>query len=402
MSVLIKDGRVLTLAEGARPRRGGALGVLAAIDGCDVRIEGDRIVEVGCGLGADGVDRVVEAHGRVVMPAFVDAHTHACWAGDRLDEWELKQKGASYLELLEAGGGIMSTVRCVREASEAALGAHLLERLDHMLAEGTCTVEIKSGYGLSTDDELKMLRAIAIAARAWAGTVSMTACIGHAVDGAHKAFVERTIHETLDAVHDAFPEATIDAYCEQGAWGLDDCIRLFERAKELGHCCRVHADQFNALGMTPAAIKLGLRSVDHLEATHSTDLRALAESSTFGVMLPCSGFQVDGRYADGRGFVDVGGALVMATNCNPGSAPCSSMPMAIALAVRELGLTTAEAIGACTANAASLLGMGDRGTIEEGARADVIVLRHRDERMLGYEFGGRAVDVVVCGGVVRD
>lgn len=366
-------------------------------------IEGDRIVGVGpSGSVGDG-DEVIEARGRVLMPAFVDAHTHACWAGDRLDEWELKQQGASYLELLEAGGGIMSTVRAVRAASEEELAEGLLGRLNHMLHEGTCTAEVKSGYGLSTEHELKMLRAIERAAEAWAGTVVATACIGHAIDGAHEAFVERTISETLDAVHEAYPNIAIDAYCEHGAWGLDDCIRLFERAIDLGHPCRVHADQFNAMGMTSASVRLGMRSVDHLEATHDTDLRALAESSTFGVMLPCSGFQVDGRYGDGRALLDAGGALVIATNCNPGSAPCSSMPMAIALAVRHLGITCAEAITCCTANGASLLAMDDRGTIETGSRADLILLRHDDERLLGYEFGGDPVEVVICGGrVIRE
>lgn len=402
MRVLIRDARVLTLAGGERPRRA-HVGALGALDRHDVLVDGDRILGVGpSGSVGDG-DRVIEARGRVLMPAFVDAHTHACWAGDRLDEWELKQRGASYLELLEAGGGIMSTVRAVREASEDELAVRLAARLNHMLVEGTCTVEVKSGYGLSTEHELKMLRAIERAAATWPGTVIATACIGHAIDGAHGAFVERTITETLDAVHEAHRRVAIDAYCEQGAWGLDDCIRLFERAIDLGHACRVHADQFNAMGMTPAAVRLGMRSVDHLEATPGAELRELAESSTYGVMLPCSGFQVDGRYANGRAFLDSDGALVIATNCNPGSAPSSSMPMAIALAVRHLGITCAEAIGACTANGASLLGLEDRGTIEAGQRADLVLLRHQDERQLGYEFGGDPVDAVICGGrVVRD
>lgn len=400
--ILIRNARVLTLAEGARPRRERELADLGAIDACDVLIENARVAGVAPGLDAPADARVIDAGGRVLMPAFVDCHTHACWAGDRLDEWEMKQRGATYLEILESGGGIMSTVRAVRAASREQLTASLLARLGAMLTEGTTAAEVKSGYGLTTDDELKMLGAIADAAARWPGRVRMTACIGHAKDPDDDpaAFVDRTIRETLPAVHDAYPDCTIDAYCEQGAWSLDETVRLFEAAADLGHPLRVHADQFNELGMLDAAIGLGAVSVDHLEATSPDALARLAESETMGVMLPCSGFHVDGRYADGRRFVDAGGALAIATNCNPGSAPCHSTPMAIALAVRHLGLTAAESIAASTVNAAALLGFHDTGAIEPGRRADLILLHHTDERQLGYEFGGRHADMVICEGRV--
>lgn len=416
MPLLIRNARALTLAgpagrngmeEGRGNGRAGAeLATLRPVLHADVVIDEGVITHVGSVGSAraeagEGVE-IVDAGGRVLMPAFIDCHTHACWAGERLDEWEMKRNGATYLEILAAGGGIMSTVRAVRQASEESLAARLLERLNWMLAEGTTTVEVKSGYGLSTDDELKMLRAITRAGAQWAGTVVPTACLGHAIDSevGHDDFVEQTIAETLPAVHEAFPGITIDAYCETGAWSLGDCIRLFDAARELDHPVRVHADQFNSLGMIPAAIHLGARSVDHLEATRPQELTALAESRTFGVMLPCSGFHVDGRYADGRGFVDAGGRLCIATNCNPGSAPCVSMPMAIALAERHLGLTTAEAIAASTVNAAALLGLDDRGTIEEGQRADLLLLRHADERQLGHTFGGNPAQAVFCKGTL--
>jgi len=343
------------------------------------------------------VEGAVDARGRVLMPAFVDCHTHACWAGERLDEFDMKLKGASYLDILKAGGGIMSTVRAVREASEADLRRALIDRLWNVLDEGTLTIEIKSGYGLTTTDELKMLRAIAAAADAMAErgmTVVPTALIAHALDPEQPDFIDTTINETLDAVHAEFPGVAIDAYCEEGAWSFEDCRRLFERAIELGHPCRVHADQFNSLGITKWAVENGFTSVDHLEAATPEDLEFLAKSNTFGVMLPCSGFQVDDRYANGRAFVDAGGLPVIATNCNPGSAPTSSMPFAIALATRKLGLTVNEALAACTVNAAKLLGLDDRGVIAVGKRADMILLRHTDERMLAYEFGGNPVDEV--------
>lgn len=396
--IAITNARILTLAEGDLPRRGGQMSLLSVIENGSVLIAGGKIEDVGASIDIPAGTETIDAGGRVVMPAFVDCHTHACWAGERLDEWELKQRGATYLEILESGGGIMSTVRAVRSASVDQLAGSLLGRLNWMLAEGTTACEVKSGYGLTTKDELKMLDAITRAASQWPGHVSPTACIGHAIDKDIPHFVETTISETLPAVHERFPGVTIDAYCERGAWSLDETVRLFQAAKELGHPLRIHADQFNALGMVEAAIGLGALSVDHLEATGPESLSTLARSRTMGVMLPCSGFHVDGRYGDGRAFIDAGGALAIATNVNPGSAPCLSMPMAIALAVRNLNITGAEAITASTANSARLLGFGDRGALAPGKRADLIMLRHDDERQLGYTFGGCPVATVVCNG----
>ena len=405
--LLIRGARVLTLT-GDGARRGAGMADLGVLPCADVLVRGGEIAEINASEHAgactqkDRATPVIEANGRVLMPAFIDAHTHACWAGERLDEWEMKLKGASYLDLLKSGGGIMSTVRSVRGASEDELFYGLMNRLAWMLRGGTTAVEVKSGYGLSTPDELKMLRAIARARDAWEGAISPTACIGHAIDKEQDNFVERTISETLPAIHQEFPGVTIDGYCEDGAWSLDETVRLFDAAKELGHPLRIHADQFNSLGMVREAVRLGALSVDHLEASTREDLEHLAQSETFGVMLPCSGFHTDGRYGDGRRFLDAGGKLVVATNVNPGSAPCSSMPMAVALAVRSLGITAAEAITACTANAAALLGLTDRGSIAVGKRADLVLLRWRDERELGHTFGGDPVDAVICGGrVVR-
>ncbi len=397
--LLFHGARVLTLGAGPDPRRGGAARELGVIERGDVLAREGVVEAVGEGLDARGA-RIIEASGRVLMPAFIDAHTHACWAGTRLDEWEAKLRGASYLDQLRAGGGIMSTVRAVRAASENELTEGLVARLARFESEGTAAVEIKSGYGLDTETELKMLRAIRSAGRSWGGHVTPTACIGHAIDPGQDRFIERVINETLPAVHDAFPGVAIDAYCEAGAWSRDDAIRLFERAEALGHSIRVHADQFNDLGMLDAAVELGALSVDHLEATPPDALDRLAASETFGVMLPCSGFHLDDRYADGRRFLDAGGALVIATNCNPGSAPCLSMPMAIALACRKCGLTPAEAIACCTANAAALLGLTGRGRIERGARADLLMLGMTDERELAHTFGGNPCDLVLVGGAV--
>ena len=398
MSVLIRNARVLTMGEGPGPRRGPALADLGAIDAADVLIKDGRIARVGAGVTPPPSAEVIDAAGRVLMPAFVDAHTHACWAGERYAEWAHKLAGATYLEILERGGGIMSTVRSVRTATLEYLTDLLVARLNLMLETGTTAVEVKFGYGLDTKTELKMLRAIAAADQRWPGRVRPTACIGHALDPDHADPVARTVDETLPAVSAEFPGITIDAYCETGAWSLDDCLRLFDAAAHRGHPIRVHADQFNDLGMIPAAVTRGFRSVDHLEATSPEHLRQLAESDAFGVVLPCSGFHLDQRYADARAFVDAGGALALATNLNPGSAPAYDLPTAIAMGVRFCGLTPAEAIAACTVNAADLLGYDDLGRIAPGTSADLILLRHTDEIALAHDLGGRHADLVLCNG----
>jgi imidazolonepropionase len=417
-TILIRGARVVSAGKPGT-RRGRSLATLDVLPIADVAIEDDLIQDVAprdvsveqrplrplrVGFGAP---TVIEAHGRVLMPAFVDCHTHALWAGSRIDEWQMKLRGAAYLDILKAGGGIMSTVRQTRAKPREWLAATLEQRIAQwFLRQGTATVEVKSGYGLSTEHELAMLRAIRDVAATFTptgrATILPTALIAHALDPDVPAadFIRRTIDETLPAVHAEFPAIPIDAYCEHGAWPLDAALELFERAASLGHPLRVHADQFNSLGMLREAIRLGARSIDHLEASTDADLDTLAASRTFGVILPVCGMHVDGRYARARRFVDAGGALALATNCNPGSAPSASMPLAIALAVRHCGLTPTEAINACTVNAAALLGLHDRGFIAPGARADLILLRHSDERALAHELGGNPVDCVIAGGNV--
>ncbi|MEM7052969.1 MAG: imidazolonepropionase [Pseudomonadota bacterium] len=366
----------------------------------DVLIEHGRIQAIAHALEMESAAQSVAANGRVLLPGFVDCHTHACLAGSRLDEWQQKLAGVDYLELLQAGGGIMSTVRATRAASEDELVELLLHRLLRMLKLGSTTIEVKSGYGLDTENELKMLRAIHRAAQQFPASVVATACIGHAIDPdvEHNRFIKQTISETLPAVTAEFPGIALDAYCEQGAWSLDECLRLCEAGQEANHPIRVHADQFNALGMIEAAVERGFVSVDHLEASSTHGLEALAASATFGVMLPASGFHLDGRYGDGRAFVDAGGRLALATNYNPGSAPCYSMPFVIQLAVRTLGLSIDEALQASTQAGADLLGLSDRGRIEVGQRADLLLLDETDVRNLAFEFGSAPIHSVICHG----
>lgn len=402
---LITNAKALTLLMGKRPRRGDDLGELSILPRADVLIENGKITSVMPGPSAlrdmqkSGV-RTIDANGDVLMPGFIDCHTHACWAGSRIDEWEMKLAGASYLDILKRGGGIMSTVADVRKATQAELTDLLVERLAKMLENGTTTVEVKSGYGLSTHDELKMLRAIHDAAPKFPGSIIATALLGHAIDPAEsrEAFVRQMIDETLPAITQEFPRIAIDAYCETAAWSPGECMELFEKAYASDHPIRVHADQFNSLGMTSSAALHGYVSVDHLEASTPAELDVLGRSGTAGVILPACGYHLDNRYASGRALASKGGIVAIASNCNPGSAPCYSMQNVMQLAVRNCGLSIAEAITASTVNAAHVLGLLDRGTLAPGQRADLVLLRTTDERDLAYEFGTNLVRMVMCGG----
>jgi imidazolonepropionase len=288
-------------------------------------------------------------------------------------------------------------MRAVRGETRKQLAAGLKPRLDAVLSEGTTTIEVKSGYGLATGEELKMLHAIVRASNDWPGTVVPTALLGASFEGGLDDYARMVVKEMLPEVAKEFPDIAVDAVCDRDAWSVDACVRLFEKARK-HHAIRVHADRFNSLGMVPEAIRLGARSIDQLEASSKADLLQLAQSPACGVILPCSGFESNQRYARAGFLADSGGAVALATGCGPESAPALSMPFAIALAVRFCGLTPAEAIVACTVNAATVLNLRDRGAIETGQRADLIILRHHDERLLAWELGGNPVDMVICGG----
>jgi len=323
--------------------------------------------------------RRIDLGGRVVLPSFVDCHTHACFAGERYDEFAMRVAGRTYLDILAAGGGIMSTVRATRAAGEAALQASLRHRVEQMRRLGTGAIR-------------------AVAADSPAPIVP-TFLGAHAIDPALTDGVDRIIEETLPLVAAEFPGIACDAYCEQGAWSVAQCERLFVRARSLGLPIRVHLDQFNALGMLPRAIELGARSVDHLEASRREDLDRLAASDVIAVLLPACGFWLDDRYADARRLIDGGGAVAVASNLNPGSAPSPSVAFAASLACRRLRMSVAEAINAVTVNAACVLGLERQcGRLEAGLRADLQVLDSNDERAIGGEFAGPGPAAVSYGG----
>jgi imidazolonepropionase len=408
-SFIIVNARILTLAGESTPRKKEAMNDLGVIEEGFLSVKDGIIEHVANGTPDEDFINdhadipVVDANGRVVMPAFVDCHTHSCWAGSRLNEFEMGLKGVSYLEILKQGGGIMSTVRAVREASQDDLSMDVLGRLGLMASQGTTTVEIKSGYGLTTQDELKMLRAIHDAAQDVPQIIVGTFLGAHAIDPEQENFTDIVIHETLPAVVQEFPNITCDAYCEQGAWSVNDTMRLFEKAIELGCPIRAHVDQFNALGMLTKAVELGAASVDHLEHSTDKELLVLAQSDTIAVLLPASGFCLNYEYARGRAIIDFGAPVAIATNYNPGSAPSPSMPFAISLACRRLGLTPAEAITAATHNAACVLNLQNRvGRLEVGMQADMQLLDCDDERDLAWHIAaGGPLLVAIKGEIVH-
>ncbi len=395
------------------------MGDVGIIEGGAVAAAGGRIVAVG--TTADLAERyearqVIDAGGRVVCPGFVDPHTHVVYAGERLDEFELRIRGASYMEIMAAGGGIVSTVNKTRGANLSQLVEETRPRLAAMLAQGTTTIEIKTGYGLDVESELKMLAAIEQLAGESPATIVPTFLGAHAVPTEYKGrtdtYVELVVEEMLPQVA-AWYESSVfaqqdmplfnDVFCEVNAFDLAQSRRVLEAGMALGLRPKIHAGEFTALGGVNLAVELGAVSADHLDVMTGEEVRRLAGSGTVGVLLPAVNFNLGSKeFADGRGLVDAGAAVALSTDINPGSAPCPSMPLVMAIATRYQGLLPAEALLASTINAAHAIGLGDVvGSLEVGKLADMLVLDTADYRELAYTFGQNLVKLVVKKGTVK-
>ena len=396
--LLVRDlAQAVTAASPDAPLRGADLGRVDVVEDAYVLCEGGRIVEVGrmAELGSLGGDvEEIDGRGLCALPGLVDCHTHACFAGDRAAEFELRARGAGYEELHAAGGGILSTVEATRAAGEDRLREAVRRHREWMLHAGTTTFEAKSGYGLDRETELASLRAIKDEGGfpTWLGA--------HAVppeyDGAD---------EYLDfALAEVLPEAAglaeaADVFLERGAFDRDQARRYLEACRSAGLALRLHGDQFSEQGAIPLAVDLGARSIDHLEATGHDGVRALAESDVVGVLLPVAALVLGRPMPPARALVEAGAAVALATDFNPGSAFCESLPIVSSLACTQLGLSPGEALGAMTVNAAHVLGRANRiGRLAPGYDADLVLLAATDWRHLAYHLGGEVVGAVVRSG----
>jgi len=407
--LLTNIGQLLTLSGG--PQRGHALGNLGIIPGGALLVEGEQIAAVGAErdlLDAYPHAERVDMGGRAVLPGFVDPHTHLVWSGDRAAEFEMRLAGATYLEILAAGGGILSTVRATRGASLTGLLDETRPRAQGMLRHGTTTAEAKTGYGLETAAELRQLEAL-LALDAEGGLEIVPTYLGaHAIAPEYKdapdAYTEIVCREQLPALAawwrthaPARPLPFVDVFCETGAFTLQQSRRILEAARALGFPLKIHADEFDNLGGASLAAELGAASADHLVKTSPEDIRALARGDTVAVSLPCTPFGLaDPHYTPARAILDAGGLLSIASDLNPGTGWCESMQFVIALACRYLKLTPAQAVAAATINAAAAIQRADRiGSLEPGKQADLIALTVSDYRHLGYRFGTNQVQRVM-------
>lgn len=411
--LLHSAGQLCTIDGGDGPQRGTRLGALGMIENGAVAVTGGRILEVGPSNELRQryqPSLAIDAQGRCVIPGFVDPHTHIPWSGDRAAEFEQRLSGASYMEIMASGGGIMSTVRQTRQAPLEALVADNLPRLARMLAYGTTTAEAKTGYGLEKEAELKQLEAIQLLNERQPVELTATFLAAHAVPAEYRDrtddYVDLVVRELLPAAADWMRRNGIklycDVFCEQGVFDLEQTRRILMTARSLGFGLKVHADEFVGLGGTGLAVGLGAVSADHLVHTPPADIDALGQGETVAVGLPGTPFGLaEQAYTPAKEILAANGILALATDCNPGTCWCESMQLVIALACRYMGLTQAKALVASTLNAAYAIGRGEEiGSLEPGKQADLLILDTKDYRQLGYRFGTNLVRTVIKAGTV--
>jgi imidazolonepropionase len=398
--LLVRDIAQLVTPSGTlSPLRGRSLGDVEVLEDAYVLCEDGLVSAVGrmrelreLGGDIEGLD----ARGMCAIPGLVDCHTHACFGGDRVEEFSLRAAGASYEELHAAGGGILSTVRATREAGREGLREAVRRHRGWMLAAGTTTFEAKSGYGLDRETEIASLEVI----REEGGIPTFLGA--HTVppefDDADE-YVDFLLAEVLPAAAGVAEAA--DVFVERGAFDVAQARRYLEACREAGLAPRLHGDQFTELGAISLAVEIGARSVDHLEATGEVGIGALSASDVVGVLLPASALFLDRPMPQARSMVEAGVAIALATDFNPGSAFCESLPVVCALACTQLHLSPEEALSACTVNAAHVLGRADRaGRLAAGYAADLVLLDAPDWRYLAYHLAGPVVAAVVQGGQV--
>jgi imidazolonepropionase len=394
---VINCSQLVTLAGAHRPRTGGDLRQLAIIEDGAMLVHGGYIEAAGrrreIEALIDGDCEVIDAGRRVVMPGFVDAHTHPVFAGIRANEFEQRASGATYREIAARGGGIRSTVRTTRNASQSDLVKAGKRYADWFLRTGTTTIEAKSGYGLTLEDELKILRAIKQLNEETPLRYVPTFLGAHDIPSEYKSrrqtYVSLVVNEMLPRVAQEQLAEYCDVFCEQDVFTTDESWEILSAARCHGLGLRLHADQLSLSGGAKLAAELNAATADHLEHTDATGIQALKTAKVQPVLLPGSVYALGWHdYPAAREMIEAGLAVVLATDFNPGSSPTPSMPMILSLACTQMKMTPAEAITAATINAAYSLGRGDEiGSLEKGKRADFVIHDCEDYRELAYFFG---------------
>ncbi|MDL1910762.1 imidazolonepropionase [Chloroflexi bacterium CFX6] len=408
------SSQLLTLAGG--PQRGHALGTLGIIEDGAVVVRDEKIVAVGTTTelkAAHPDEPTLDASRCVVMPGFVDPHTHVIWGGDRANEFEMKMAGKPYLEILAEGGGILSTVRATRTASIESLIAQTRPRLLRMFAHGTTTVEAKTGYGLQTATELRLLKALLALDDETPLDLAFTFLGAHAIAPEYRddpqGYTDLVCETMLPMLKEwwgthapGLPPPFVDVFCENKAFTLEQSRRILTRAVSLGFPIKIHADEFDNLGGASLAAELGAASADHLVKTSDEDIAALGRSDTVAVSLPCTPFGLAEKdYTPAQKLIEADAIFALATDCNPGTSWNESMQFVIALACRMMKITPAQAIAATTINSAHAIRRADTiGSIEVGKQADMLILSVPDYRHLGYRYGTNLVKQVIKRGQV--
>ncbi len=410
IDILIKDAsQVATCAGCDRPRRGKEMSYDIIMEDGWVAISADRIMGIGKGsvpreIKTDDHTLVIDAMGKTVLPGLVDSHTHLVHGGSREMELALKLEGVPYLEILERGGGILSTVKSTREASESQLMEKARRSLDIMLAHGTTTIEAKSGYGLNLEDELKCLRAARKLDGQHPVDIVSTFMGAHAVppeyDGKKEQYIDFLIQEVMPCVKRMDLAEFCDVFCEKGVFSVEDSRKLLTRAGEMGYKLKIHADEIESLGGAELAGELKAVSAEHLVAVSKKGLKRMKDGKVIATLLPGTSFNLYmSKYARARDMIEAGLAVALATDYNPGSCPTENLQFIISLACLKMNMTPEEVVCAVTINGAHAIGRGKEiGSLEVGKKADIVVMDVPNIDYLPYHFGINHVDKVIKNG----